>query len=153
MCIVFTCGEHEFSKQLQGYESVVCQCHNCVSHPLPSTFLPRVRDFKTLPLDLNFTANAAQGNFSARVIKRHPWFTFCFVPVVPLSVHGYEDVVCNICKFAQPLQARQDVIAQVNGGGGPPQGYQLQQGPPQGWGGHPPGPPGPPKQQNNMQYG
>ncbi|TVY80376.1 hypothetical protein LSUE1_G005034 [Lachnellula suecica] len=92
------------------------------------------------------------GNYSARVIKRNPWFTFCFIPVLPLSIHGYEDVVCSICNFAQPLQNRQDVMAQMNGGGGgggvplqhqPPPG----QGPPPGWGG------GAPKPQQNMQYG
>lgn len=48
-------------------------------------------------------ANSSQGNYSAHVIKRNPWFTVCFVPVVPLSMHGYEDVVCSICNFAQPL--------------------------------------------------
>jgi len=125
MCFIFTCGEHEFSSQLKGYESVLCQCHNC-------------------------------GNWSARVIKRNPWFTFCFVPVLPLSVHGYEDVACSICNFAQPLQNRQDVMAQVNGGGMP-----LQNHPPPGgaagWGGGPPGGGpaggggGQPKPQQNMQ--
>merc|ERR1712093_71211 len=106
MCFIFTCGEHEFSKQLQGYEGVLCQCHNC-------------------------------GNYSARVIKRNPWFTFCFIPVIPLSVHGYEDVVCSICNFAQPLPNRQDVIAMKDGGGGggvPLQHQQQGGGPPAGWG-------------------
>ncbi|KAF4636183.1 hypothetical protein G7Y89_g1907 [Cudoniella acicularis] len=107
-------GAEEFSKQLQGYENTVCQCHNC-------------------------------GNYSARVIKRNPWFTFCFIPVIPLSIHGYEDVVCSICNFAQPLQNRPDVIAQMNGGGGMPLQNNPQGGPPPGWGGG-----GPPKQQQNM---
>ncbi|KFZ24045.1 hypothetical protein V502_01478 [Pseudogymnoascus sp. VKM F-4520 (FW-2644)] len=36
MCIVFTCGEHEFSSELKGYEGVTTQCHNCVrSNPSP----------------------------------------------------------------------------------------------------------------------
>lgn len=29
MCFVFTCGEHTFRKQVEGYESITCQCHNC----------------------------------------------------------------------------------------------------------------------------
>lgn len=29
MCLIFTCGEHTFRKQVEGYEGVVCQCHNC----------------------------------------------------------------------------------------------------------------------------
>lgn len=48
MCLIFTCGEHTFRKQVEGYEGVTCQCHNC-------------------------------GNYSGRVIKSNPWFTFCFV--------------------------------------------------------------------------
>ncbi|KAL1896882.1 hypothetical protein Sste5346_004516 [Sporothrix stenoceras] len=77
MCIVFTCGEHTFRKEVEGYEGVVCRCYNC-------------------------------GNYSGRVIKTHPWFTLCFVPVIPLSIHGYEDVTCHICNYAQPLEHRQD---------------------------------------------
>ncbi|CZS93706.1 uncharacterized protein RCO7_09455 [Rhynchosporium graminicola] len=130
MCFIFTCGEHEFSKQLQGYDGVICQCHNC-------------------------------GNYSARVIKRNPWFTFCFIPVIPLSIHGYEDVVCSICNFAQPLPNRQDVIAMKDGGGGGGVLLQHQQQPggaPAGWGGGGPGAgpsggPGAPKPQQNMHYG
>ncbi|CAP59995.1 uncharacterized protein PODANS_1_3170 [Podospora anserina S mat+] len=48
MCLIFTCGEHTFRKEVEGYEGIVCRCHNC-------------------------------GNYSASVIKSHPWFTFCFV--------------------------------------------------------------------------
>lgn len=29
MCLIFTCGEHTFRKEVEGYESVTCQCHNC----------------------------------------------------------------------------------------------------------------------------
>jgi len=29
MCIIFTCGEHTFRKEVEGYEGVVCRCHNC----------------------------------------------------------------------------------------------------------------------------
>ncbi|ELR02294.1 hypothetical protein VC83_06455 [Pseudogymnoascus destructans] len=111
MCIVFTCGEHEFSSELKGYEGVTCQCHNC-------------------------------GNHSATVMKRWNWFTFCFVPILPLSTHAYKDVVCRICGFAQPLENRQDVQQQHRGAGNemqpqgqPGPGYNQQQpgwGPPQG---------------------
>ncbi|KAI0999342.1 hypothetical protein K3495_g8854 [Podosphaera aphanis] len=116
MCLVFTCGDTEFSRKLKGYESVVCRCYNC-------------------------------GNYSASVIKRNPWFTFCFVPVLPLSIHGYEDVVCSICRFAQPLSSRPDLIGQRDGQGG----VTLQTYPPQ------PGPSnasgGPPQLKPGMQYG
>jgi hypothetical protein len=48
MCFVFTCGETSFKHALEGYEGIMCRCHNC-------------------------------GNYSAKVIKSKPWFTFCFV--------------------------------------------------------------------------
>ncbi|TVY37868.1 hypothetical protein LOCC1_G007397 [Lachnellula occidentalis] len=104
------------------------------------------------PAMMGYYANVITGNYAARVIKRNPWFTFCFVPVVPLSIHGYEDIVCSICNFAEPLQNRQDVVAQMNGGGGGAVPLQHQPppggGPPPGWGGG-----GPNKPQQNMQYG
>jgi len=78
------------------------------------------------------------GNYSGHVIKSHPWFTFCFVPVIPLSMKGYQDVVCHICNFAQPLENRQDVIAMRHGGGGGMPLQQQQGGPPPGGGGPPP---------------
>ncbi len=29
MCIVFTCGEHTFRREVEGYEGLVCRCYNC----------------------------------------------------------------------------------------------------------------------------
>ncbi|EPE03551.1 ribonuclease p complex subunit [Ophiostoma piceae UAMH 11346] len=115
MCIVFTCGEHTFRKEVEGYEGIICRCFNC-------------------------------GNYSGHVIKTHPWFTFCFVPVIPLSIHGYEDVTCHICNFKQPLEHREDIQAMrgTGGGTGPPPG-----GPP----GVPMQPQGPPPGQSAMRYG
>ncbi|KAM0807938.1 putative Ribonuclease p complex subunit [Seiridium cardinale] len=123
MCLIFTCGEHTFRKEVEGYEGVVCQCHNC-------------------------------GNWSGRVIKSNPWFTFCFVPVLPLSIHGYQEVSCHICNFAQPLENRPDV-QQMKGGGGqniPMQHQGGGQGPPQGWQGQQ-GQGGQPQGQQPMRYG
>ncbi|XXH05967.1 hypothetical protein Hte_012410 [Hypoxylon texense] len=123
MCLIFTCGEHTFRKEVEGYEGIVCQCHNC-------------------------------GNYSGHVIKSNPWFTFCFVPIVPLSIHGYHDVVCHICNFAQPLENRPDVQAMKRGEGGnnmPMQPPPQQGGAPQGWGQGPPQ--GQPQGQAPMRYG
>ncbi|KAL2270998.1 hypothetical protein VTJ83DRAFT_369 [Remersonia thermophila] len=117
MCIVFTCGEHTFRREVEGYQGLVCRCYNC-------------------------------GNYSASVIKSNPWFTFCFIPVVPLSVKGYEEVTCRVCNFQQPLTHRPDVQAlrgqagqmpMVPPPGGPPGA------PPPGWGG--------PKPNAPMRYG
>lgn len=29
MCLIFTCGEHTFHKEVEGYEGIVCRCDNC----------------------------------------------------------------------------------------------------------------------------
>jgi len=29
MCIIFTCGEQTFRKDVEGYEGIVCRCYNC----------------------------------------------------------------------------------------------------------------------------
>ncbi|KAK4183215.1 hypothetical protein QBC35DRAFT_120903 [Podospora australis] len=107
MCLIFTCGEHTFRKEVEGYEGIVCRCYNC-------------------------------GNHSASVVKSHPWFTFCFIPIIPLSMKGYEDVSCRICHYQQPLAHRPDVQQMRGGGGGGGIPLQHQPGPNQGWGGPPP---------------
>ncbi|EGS19271.1 uncharacterized protein CTHT_0058970 [Thermochaetoides thermophila DSM 1495] len=124
MCIVFTCGEHTFRKQVEGYEGLVCRCYNC-------------------------------GNYAASVVRSHPWFTFCFIPVLPLSIKGYEDVSCRICGFEQPLSHRPDVQAMRGGaaasGAVPGQAMPMHpppMGPPQGWGYG-----GPPPKPDQMRYG
>ncbi|KAI7773837.1 hypothetical protein LA080_009829 [Diaporthe eres] len=121
MCLIFTCGEHTFRKQVEGYDGVVCRCQRC-------------------------------GNYSAQVIKSNPWFTFCFVPVIPLSIKGYEEVACPICNTHQPLQQRPDVQSMKKdaaGGGVPLQQQQPppQQGGPEGWGGQQP------PRNDGMRYG
>ncbi|PKS09878.1 hypothetical protein jhhlp_004501 [Lomentospora prolificans] len=74
------------------------------------------------------------GNMSGRVLKSNPWFTLCWIPIIPLSIKGYKDVTCHICNFRQPLENRPDVTAMANGQGPPPgQWGPPQQGPPQGW--------------------
>ncbi|CCE34703.1 uncharacterized protein CPUR_08639 [Claviceps purpurea 20.1] len=83
------------------------------------------------------------GNVAAQVVKSRPFFTFCFVPLIPHTISGYKDVTCNICHFQQPLSARPDVMSMANGGRGdgshqgggkhgppPPQQQHYQQGPP-----------------------
>ncbi|KAI0007744.1 hypothetical protein F4779DRAFT_590438 [Xylariaceae sp. FL0662B] len=59
MCLIFTCGEHTFRKQVEGYENVTCQCHNCGNysgHVIKSnpwfTFCFVVSPVQSLPLHL-----------------------------------------------------------------------------------------------------
>ncbi|KAJ3486581.1 hypothetical protein NLG97_g6581 [Lecanicillium saksenae] len=70
------------------------------------------------------------GNMGARVQKERPFFTICYIPVIPFTISGYQDVVCGICNFHQPLEKRPDVMAMANGGQGAPgkHGQQPQQG-------------------------
>lgn len=74
------------------------------------------------------------GNMSAGVLKSNPWFTFCWVPIIPLSISGYTDVACRICNFHQPLENRPDVKAMMNSGSNqvPPQGGVQYGAPPPG---------------------
>ncbi|KAF4985042.1 hypothetical protein FGRMN_11283 [Fusarium graminum] len=69
---------------------------------------------------------------AAHVQKSNPWFTFCWIPLIPLSISGYTDVACRICNFHQPLDNRPDVKAMANGGAPPQQHYGPPQGAPQG---------------------
>ncbi|KAI6783135.1 uncharacterized protein J7T54_000637 [Emericellopsis cladophorae] len=70
------------------------------------------------------------GNMSGRVLKRRPFFTFCFVPIIPFTISGYKDISCHICNYNQPLEQRPDVQAMANGGAGV--GPQRGPGPPPG---------------------
>ncbi|KIW18842.1 hypothetical protein PV08_03131 [Exophiala spinifera] len=74
------------------------------------------------------------GNWSAHPIQSWDWFTFCFVPVIPLG-SKHQDIACSICRFRQDLRNRPDVQSQQ----GQPPMHPPQQGPPQGWGAPPPG--------------
>jgi hypothetical protein len=122
MFFFFVCGEKTIRKELEGYEGLTCQCHNC-------------------------------GNMSGRVLKRRPFFTFCWIPLIPFTISGYKDISCHICNFNQPLDQRPDVQSMAGGGGGqvPPQ----RQAGSQGWGGPQQGQykQGPPQQPQQQRYG
>ncbi|EEH11314.1 hypothetical protein HCEG_05508 [Histoplasma capsulatum var. duboisii H88] len=75
------------------------------------------------------------GNWSAHCVTRWPWFTVCFVPVLPLSTHKYKEVICHVCRFAQDLSNRPDVESQAGGAAPPPGPYQGHPG----WGPQGPG--------------
>ncbi|KAL1952742.1 hypothetical protein VTO42DRAFT_4299 [Malbranchea cinnamomea] len=94
----------------------------------------------------NITAQCYNcGNWSAHCITRWPWFTICFVPVIPLATHKYKEVYCHICRFSQDLRHRPDVQSQ--------QGASHPQGPPPGGpGGFYGRPPPPPQPQPGYSY-
>lgn len=114
--------------------------------------MPPLCSFPPYPITRK-TLTKPQGNWSATPIKRQPWFTFCFVPIVPLSIHGYDDIVCSICRFAEPLQNRPDVVdmaKRMQEGGMPMQ--PGPNGPNQGWQGQAAPNVQSPKPQQQMQY-
>lgn len=85
----------------------------------------------------NITAQCRNcGNWSARCITRWPFFTICFIPLIPLATHKYEEVACHVCRFHQDLRDRPDVQSMIANGGGQPQQYSA--GPNQGFAGGPP---------------
>ncbi|KAL2218773.1 hypothetical protein M432DRAFT_387175 [Thermoascus aurantiacus ATCC 26904] len=81
-------------------------------------------------------------------ISRWPWFTVCFIPVLPLSTHKYKEVTCARCHFTQDLRDRPDInpaapqqgpppgpmMAPPPMGPPPPGAYGGPQGPPPGQG-------------------
>ncbi|KAF7591954.1 hypothetical protein BBP40_000862 [Aspergillus hancockii] len=97
-------------------------------------------------------------HWNGHCITRWPWFTVCFVPMIPLATHKYKEVTCYTCRFTQDLRDRPDITPDTrpppgvpSGPAPPPQAYY---GPPpqaSGAGGYPQQPqPGPPQQ--NYQY-
>ncbi|KPI42825.1 uncharacterized protein AB675_2018 [Cyphellophora attinorum] len=96
------------------------------------------------------------GNWSAHPISSWEWFTFCWIPVIPLGGKhkdtkektpadiAFHKVACSICRFRQDMRQRND-IQQGGAGGPPPQHHQM--GPPQGWS------QGPPQQQQGYGQG
>ncbi|BDD54616.1 hypothetical protein MPDQ_003099 [Monascus purpureus] len=48
-------------------------------------------------------------NWNAHCVTRWPWFTVCFIPVIPLSFHKYREVTCYTCRATQDLRDRPDI--------------------------------------------
>ncbi len=150
MCLIFTCGEHTFRKEVEGYEGLTCQCHNCgnyAAHVIKSnpwfTFcfivsvpcLPSSLSPLSSPLRLTFARRAVLHVCATRKSRDICANSLIPQPVLPLSFKGYHDVVCHVCNFAQPLENRPDVMNMKGGGNNIP----LQnKGPHQGWGSPPP---------------
>ncbi|KAE8550915.1 hypothetical protein EYB25_007147 [Talaromyces marneffei] len=49
------------------------------------------------------------GNWDGHCETRWPFFTICFIPVIPLSTHKYREVRCYRCGFTQDLSIRPDI--------------------------------------------
>ncbi|OGM42957.1 rhodopsin family protein [Aspergillus bombycis] len=96
-------------------------------------------------------------HYNGHCITRWPWFTVCFIPMIPLATHKYKEVTCYTCRFTQDLRDRPDITPETRppigapaGPAPPPQAYW---GPPpqaSGGGGYPQPQAGAPPQ--NLQY-
>ncbi|KAL4806901.1 hypothetical protein BDV18DRAFT_138429 [Aspergillus unguis] len=78
---------------------------------------------------------------------RWPFFTICFVPVIPLAIHKYKEVTCYTCRFTQDLRDRPDITPETRP---PPNAGYGPQPPPQALGGYQY--PYPSQQQQQQQY-
>lgn len=84
----------------------------------------------------NITAQCRNcGNWSARCITRWPFFTICFIPLIPLATHKYTEVACHVCRFHQDIKDRPDVQSMIDNGGQGGASQQQHQGLNQGFSG------------------
>ncbi|RVD86914.1 uncharacterized protein DFL_005165 [Arthrobotrys flagrans] len=67
-------------------------------------------------------------NNSVIAIKRRNFFTFCYIPIIPLSYH--EELNCTICNARSKISkqqldqlADQHQMGNMGGGGAPQHGY------------------------------
>ncbi|KAJ5861149.1 uncharacterized protein N7529_008459 [Penicillium soppii] len=85
-------------------------------------------------------------HWNGHCITRWPFFTVCFIPLIPLAVHKYKEVQCYTCRYTQDLRDRPDITPETRPPAGgqygiqPPPGAQwqqqpIQQPPPQAQGG------------------
>ncbi|KAL4942406.1 hypothetical protein BDV06DRAFT_163418 [Aspergillus oleicola] len=73
-------------------------------------------------------------HWNGRCVTRWPFFTICFVPLIPLAMHKYKEVTCYTCRFTQDLRDRPDITPDTR----PPPNVWGPQPPPQAhYGGHP----------------
>jgi len=67
-------------------------------------------------------------HWDAYCVTRWPWFTVCFVPVLPLSFHKYNEVTCARCRFIEDINQRPDIQpGQPHPAGFQPQDQSKQQ--------------------------
>ncbi|PYH44825.1 rhodopsin family protein [Aspergillus saccharolyticus JOP 1030-1] len=52
-------------------------------------------------------------HWNGHCLTRWPWFTVCFVPVIPLATHKYKEVTCYTCRFTQDLRDRPDITPET----------------------------------------
>ncbi|KAB8233686.1 hypothetical protein BDV23DRAFT_3197 [Aspergillus alliaceus] len=43
-------------------------------------------------------------HWNGHCVTRWPWFTVCFIPMIPLATHKYKEVICHTCRFTQDLR-------------------------------------------------
>ncbi|BCR95603.1 rhodopsin family protein [Aspergillus luchuensis] len=52
-------------------------------------------------------------HWNGHCLTRWPWFTVCFIPVIPLATHKYKEVTCYTCRFTQDLRDRPDITPET----------------------------------------
>ncbi|KAJ5920223.1 Dynein light chain type 1/2 [Penicillium verrucosum] len=90
-------------------------------------------------------------HWNGHCVTRWPFFTICFIPLIPLAMHKYKEVQCYTCRYTQDLRDRPDITPDTR----PPAGMQYGiQPPPQAQGGWQQQPPlqAPPQAQGGLGY-
>ncbi|OQE24718.1 hypothetical protein PENSTE_c007G00507 [Penicillium steckii] len=85
-------------------------------------------------------------HWNGHCVTRWPFFTICFIPVIPLAFHKYKEVLCYTCRVSQDLRDRPDITPETRP---PPHMAWGPQPPPQAYGGYQQPPP---QQQQHMDY-
>ncbi|EYE91457.1 rhodopsin family protein [Aspergillus ruber CBS 135680] len=52
-------------------------------------------------------------HWNGHCLTRWPFFTICFIPVIPLAIHKYKEVTCYTCRFTQDLRDRPDITPET----------------------------------------
>lgn len=130
MFFFFIFGEQNYRRPLAGYEHAPpIRCANCgnydgfaiKSRPF-ITFCWVVGSLSSFPLSPFLSVHGVPSSSSSSLADSQ------VQPVIPLSIHGYQDIHCNRCNFDQPIEHRPDVQQIKNGGAGQQQSYPPQQG-------------------------
>ncbi|KAF4768308.1 hypothetical protein HAV15_002690 [Penicillium sp. str.  len=54
-------------------------------------------------------------HWNGHCITRWPFFTICFIPLIPLAMHKYKEVQCYTCRYTQDLRDRPDITPDTHG--------------------------------------
>ncbi|KAK5795884.1 hypothetical protein VI817_005169 [Penicillium citrinum] len=118
-------------------------CSRATSRCAPTVIIANIGMDIALPDGMYYIYRSSRTH--KLTILRRPFFTICFIPVIPLAFHKYKEVLCYTCRVSQDLRDRPDITPETRP---PPHMAWGPQPPPQAYGGYQQ----PPPQQQHMDY-